>query len=312
MTAIIRKLLPFGVSLILVVMIVRLAPWDEVWRTLQNLQADTVLLLLMLSMLYYLTKIIRFWLMLKILKIKEPLGITAIVYLAAQPISLLPGGELYRAKALQTYRGVPMAKATPTFTAQGLFEGLAIAVAGLLSAIALDIEQVPVVILAVLVAMGIFGIRRGYLEPVLKFLNRHIPFLHVSSTRLRRFSRQNQDLLRSRQLLRLGTLSLATELIGAAIAYVSVVGVGGQIGPLEAVLLYIIPLVVAFVSLLPGGFGASEQSGIGLLLLLGQSGGVAVAATLVMRTAIVIMGLVYGALALAALKLYPQLRRSAQ
>jgi uncharacterized protein (TIRG00374 family) len=298
--------------LVLLFIIVRLAPWPDVWKTLKTVQPQTLGLLLVLSLAYYATKVLRFWLMLRILKVDEPLGVTGFVYMAAQPVSLLPGGELYRAKALETYRGIPMSQTTPTFTAQGLFEGLAVALVGLLSAMTLGIQRVPTIILMVVVIIGIIGVRLGYLAPVLKFLNRKLPFLHFNSGRLQRFSRQNQALFRSRQLWRLGGLSIACELIGATIAYVSVIGVGGDISPLQAVLVYVIPLVVSFASFLPGGFGASEQSGIGLLLLLGQSGGVAVAATLLMRITIVAMGVVYGLIAMAVVRTNPGLRRSAE
>src|SRR5438270_580202 len=64
-----------------------------------------------------------------------------------------------------------------------------------------------------------------------------------------------------------------------------------------AAFLYIIPVIVGFLSFLPGGVGLSEQSAVGVLLLSDATVAVAVAATLVMRIAIVALGFLYGLLA---------------
>ena len=86
--------------------------------------------------------------------------------------------------------------------------------------------------------------------------------------------------------------------IGSGIAYISVAAVGGHIGVPQAVLAYVIPIIIGFVSLLPAGLGISEQSAIGIMLLSIISVAVAVAGTLIMRVSIVLTGIAYGTVAL--------------
>jgi uncharacterized protein (TIRG00374 family) len=301
-----RKIAPFVISLALLFIIARLAPWGQVIEVLDDINPLAILALVALSAVYYIAKILRFWYMLRILGIKEPLGVISWIYLAAQPVSLLPAGELFRAKALETYRDIPMAKAVPTFTAQGLMEGVGIAVVGVASALTLGTERLPALILAVVVVLSILGIRLGYLAHLTKLINA-IPFVSVSRVRLTRFSKQNQALFSGWTLWILAFISVGIELVGVAIAYVSVAGLSGHLNLFQAALFYIVPLIVSFISFLPGGLGASEQSAIGLLLLMGQTSAIAVAATLIMRVAIVVTGLVYGVIALVAIKLNPTL-----
>ncbi len=299
-----RKLLPLVVSLILLTIIARLAPWPEVFRALSQLHASTIMILLGLSTAFYATKAIRFWYMLKVLKISQPPDIVGLIYMAAQPVTLLPAGELYRSKAMETYRGVPMAKSVPTFTAQGIFEGIGLAAVAVIATIALGYQRLPALILLVLVAIGVWTIRKGYLAEITRVLNA-LPFVQISRSKLRRFSERNQELLRGRPFWVIMAMSVAIEIIGVAIAWHSVAGLGGSINLFHAALLYTLPVIVSFLSFLPGGVGASEQSAIGLLLLVGQSGAVAVAATLVMRASITGLGLVFGVLAWLWVKFRP-------
>ncbi len=299
-----KKFAPFIVSIILISIIVHLAPWDKVIEAVSHMHPVTILLLLMLSVLYYAGKAIRFWYMLKVLKIIERPDVVSLVYMAAQPVSLLPAGEIFRAKAMETYRGVPMDRTIATFSSQGIFEGLGIGAVALVGAIALGYQRIPAIALLVIVVAGVLAIRRGYLTRLTKIINA-IPFVEVSRAKLRKFSERNQLLLKGRPLKVLLSLSFAVELVGVAIAYFSVTGLGGHINIFQAALVYSLPVVVSFLSFLPGGFGASEQSAIGLLLLLHQDNGLAVAATLVMRVTIVLTGVIYGAIAYALVKLKP-------
>jgi uncharacterized membrane protein YbhN (UPF0104 family) len=93
-------------------------------------------------------------------------------------------------------------------------------------------------------------------------------------------------------------LSLAIEGVGAGIAFASVVGLGGDINGYQAILVYAIPIILGWLSLLPGGFGISEQSAVGVLLLSDVKVSTAVAATLIMRVTIVGLGAAYGGLAI--------------
>jgi uncharacterized protein (TIRG00374 family) len=293
-----KRLLPFVISLILIVILVGYAPWGEVGHALAKLNWQTVVLLVGLSMAYYALKAVRFWYLLVAMGIRKPLGVVALSYISAQPASLLPGGEIFRSHALQRQTGVPVKKSIAQFTMQGILEGAGLATVMLACAIALHALRIPALILSGLVLLSLYALAAGYLVQFFHFLNRVFPFINVSEQSIQHFNARHKDVLNWHWLPFMYGMSLVTELIGTAIAYVSIIGLGGDINVYQAGLMYVIPVVVGFISLLPGGFGLSEQSAIGILLLSNVSTALAVAGTLVMRVTIVGLGVIFGIIAL--------------
>jgi len=263
---------------------------------LSDFDWTTILILVALSVAYYALKAYRFWWLLIAMKIRKPFGLVALSYISAQPASLLPGGEVFRSHALEKQTGVPVKKSIAQFTMQGILEGAGLATVMLVSALALHTVRVPAIILTVAVIIGLVGLTK-YLVPFLHFLNR-LPFVDVSETSIEHFNKKHKDVLNRRWLPPMYALSLLTEIIGTAIAYVSINGLGGDISVWQAGLMYVIPIIVGFISLLPGGVGLSEQSAIGVLLLSNVTTALAVAGTLIMRVTIVGLGVVYGVIAL--------------
>jgi uncharacterized protein (TIRG00374 family) len=293
---IVRKYLPFVISFVLIAVLVAYAPWEEIGEIIADLSARTLLGLAVLGLAYHLVKALRFWYILRVLKINQPLPVVVLSYMTAQPISILPGGEVFRSHALQRYTGVPVSRSIGQFTIQGILEGCAMAALMLIAALDLGTLRIVSLGLAVAVAAAIFGIRRGYMANFGRFLNR-FPFINVAEHKIEEFSRGNREVFSRDHFPRLMFISFIVELIGTAIAYVAVASIGGQINVFQAVLFYTVPIIAGFVSLLPGGIGISEQSAVGILYLSKVPVDVAVAATLLMRVSIVGLGIVYGLLA---------------
>jgi uncharacterized protein (TIRG00374 family) len=291
-----KKVLPFVVSLILLAILISYAPWGEVNDILSDFDLSTILILVALSMAYYGLKAFRFWWLLIAMGIRKPFKLVALSYISAQPASLLPGGEVFRSHALEQQTGVPVKKSIAQFTMQGILEGAGLATVMLVSALALHALRIPATILTIAVLIGLVGLTK-YLEPFLHFLNR-LPFVNVSESSIQHFSKRHKDVLNRKWFPAMYALSLLTEIIGTAIAYTSVHGLGGNINVWQAGLMYVIPIIVGFVSLLPGGVGLSEQSAIGVLILSNVTTALAVAGTLIMRVTIVGLGVVYGVIAL--------------
>jgi uncharacterized protein (TIRG00374 family) len=292
-----RRFVPVVISIVLLVILVSYAPWDKVGNILSDFDLGTILILIGLSLVYYSLKTVRFWYLLKAMGIHQPFGVVALSYISAQPITLLPAGEIYRSHALERHTGVPVRRSLPQFAMQGVLEGTAMATLALISALALGTLRVPVLILAAAVLLVTIAIGRGYVANFTRILNR-LPFINVTNRNIEQFSEQHRAVLTLQWLPFLYGLSLITEAVGAAIAYTAVVGLGAHINMYQAVLVYVLPLVVGFISFLPGGFGVSEQSAVGILLLAHVSVAHAVASTLIMRITIVGLGVLYGGIAM--------------
>ena len=293
-----KKVLPFAISVVLLAVLAGYAPWDEVAKIVtQELHASTLIYLFLLSLGYYSLKAFRFWLLLVAMGIRKPFYLVALSYISAQPASLLPGGEIFRSHALKQQTGVPVKKSIAQFTMQGILEGAGLATVMIISTLALHALRVPAIILGVLVIASLYALARGYLVPFLHALNK-LPFIDVSEKSIHHFNERHKDVLNRKWLPPMYVLSLVTEVIGTMIAYVSIHGLGGDINIWQAGLMYVIPVIVGFISLLPGGFGLSEQSSIGILLLSNVTTAMAVAGTLVMRVTIVGLGVIFGTIAL--------------
>ena len=292
-----RRYLPFLISLVLIAVLASYASWPEVGHILSDLDASTILILLVLSLAYYATKTIRFWYLLQAMDIQLPFKLVALSYISAQPVSLLPAGEVYRSRQLHRYTGTPMETSLPQFTMQGILEGGAMGTLMIISALALGTLRIAALAVGAIVLLITIAISKGYIRNATRLANR-LPFVNLTENSIQHFSKRHQAVLTWQWLPFLFGISLLVELIGTGIAYVAVLGLGGHIDFYQAALFYIIPVIVGFVSFLPGGIGLSEQSAIGILLLAHISVTNAVASTLVMRVTIVALGVIYGCIAL--------------
>jgi uncharacterized protein (TIRG00374 family) len=293
----IRRFLPIAISIVLIIVLIGYAPWNEVGSIADDITFTHIMELLLLSVAYYALKTIRFWYLLKAMDIHQPFWIVSLSYLSAQPVSLLPGGELYRSRSLEQHTGVPISRSVAQFTMQGILEGTAMVTLAIISALALGKLRILFICLGAVLVASIFLINRGGITNAGHLLNR-LPFLNIRDETLEKLSEHHRAVLRFRWFSLLYGISLLVEAVGSAIAYVSVAAVGGHIGIPQAVLAYVIPIIIGFVSLLPAGLGISEQSAIGIMLLSNVKIAVAVAGTLIMRVSIVLTGLVYGLAAL--------------
>jgi uncharacterized protein (TIRG00374 family) len=292
----VRRLLPFVVSLLLLGALASYAPWSDVIDVIGDFKPPAIIALIGLSALYYILKTIRFWYLLQAIGIYKPFGMVSLSYMSAQPVSLLPAGEVFRSHSLRRFTGVPVSKSIAQFTMQGLLEAASLGALMVVSALTLHVLRIPAIVLIVLVVGAIVAIQRGYLTSFIRGLNM-LPLISINEKSVDRFNDQQREVVSKQWLPFLMLLSFAIELAGVAIAYISVTSVGGDINIYQAALLYVVPVIVGFITLLPGGFGASEQSAVGLLLLANIPLAHAVASTLIMRVSIVGLGFVYGVVA---------------
>lgn len=292
-----RKYFPLLVSAALIIVLIGYAPWRDVGDIIEDISVSGVIVLVLLSLVYYALKTLRFWYLLKAMDIHKPFWVVSLSYLSAQPVSILPGGELYRSRALEQHTGVPLRRSVGQFTMQGILEGTAMVTLAIIAALFLGKLRVPFIALGFLLVISIVLINRGGVAKAGRILNR-LPFLNLHDQDLEAISNHHQAVLRWQWFLWLYALSIAIELVGSAIALASVASIGAHIDIYQAILVYVIPVIVGFVSFLPAGLGISEQSAVGIMLLSNMRIATAVTATLLMRLAIVGLGMVYGGIAL--------------
>src|SRR3954469_3667253 len=97
---ILLKYLPLLLGLAILLVAAPLVPWGKVFPYFARLSPVTLGLLVAMSCLYYFGRSLRYWLMLRMLGHPARFDQVAVACLVAQPVAVLPGGELYRASML--------------------------------------------------------------------------------------------------------------------------------------------------------------------------------------------------------------------
>ncbi len=271
----IARHVPLIVGLLLLVAISVLAPWGQIMELLKKVPLEIFLALTGLSALYYGSKAVRFWYILRLLDIRVPFWTTSLLYLSGQAVSLLPAGELYRTILLKKYFGVSMSKSSSSVTIQGLVEAIVLLFFAVAGAFIIGRSRFIVGIVAVLLVILIIILRRGWLGRTYGLINK-LPYVKIDETKFDQFIQSHRDLLAPRALIPLTAFSLVPVLSGVGILYLSGRAVGFDISFVQSMIGYSLPVIVSGLSFLPGGLGVSEGGSIGIVQLFGASAATAV------------------------------------
>lgn len=287
------KYLPLILGLVILAVAASLVPWDSVWPYLLKLPPLTILLLVICSGFYYLGRILRYWLLMRMLGHPVAFYKVALACLVAQPVSILPGGELYRGAMLKRYGNVELSHGIPGAFAQSIAESvglLLIALAG----ISVLHRYVGILFILVLIFGGLmlfFGRRRHSHSHRLVNM---VPGVNIHHSRWRSFLDKNRTLLTGSNFVVLLLASLVSTFAGVAIVYLASHALGAHLTLFKAAIAYALPVVIEAVSFLPGGLGVNETGSIGVLTLFDINLPLAVAITLIMRLFTLGLGFVYG------------------
>lgn len=284
---------------IVLVIIALLAPWNRIIELLGRLTWIDLLILGAFSLLFHLAKATRVWLTLRELDIERPPFMTGLAYMAGHPVATIPGGEAYRPALLKAYADVPASRGSAAIVLQAVVEAVALIIVSLIGALSLGVNRVPVVIVAGAVVVLYFVLSRGYVVRGRTIINK-VPFVSIKKSTLRKFSQDNQRLLRPLPFLRLLAVTALTIAAGAGIVYASVHAFGRDIDIFQSALVYALPTLLAAVALVPG---ATEATAFGVLALLGIPPGVAAAVVLLQRLFTAVAGALLGAIAYLIVRL---------
>lgn len=291
-----KKIITAGVGVVFLAILGFFVPWAKVFKLLLGLKVHDLVILTIMATLYYTAKATRFWLMLKTLKYERPLGLVTLLYLSAQPATFMPGGEFYRTALLKERADIPIHRSSSAVVLQALVEAAALVVVGLIGALIIGHNIGPVLLVSVFFGLVIISLARGWVPSNAKVLNK-LPLISISRSKLRRFNKDNQLLLKPKIFVRLLGLSLIPILAGIVIVYVGAHAVGVNFSWLQATIGYALPAIIAYVGFIPG---TGEGGSIGILALLGVSLSPAVAITLLLRMFTVGAGLLLGPIAAVA------------
>lgn len=232
----------------------------------------------------------------------------ATIFFAGLSMTMTPGkvGEWLKSYLLQIRHGVPFATSAPIIVAERLTDGLAmmlLAMAGLLgNGLGWEILLAVAALGAAIVALSQ---ARTFVTAVLARVS-DWPLVGPRTHHLLAFYESSRRLLAPRPLaaaIVVGVVSWGAECFAFYLVLIGL-GVSSSIGLVaQSAFVLAVASLAGSLSMLPGGLGVAEGSIAGLLLFLGVTDQVpvAAAATLVIRFATLWFGVAIGTIALATI-----------
>ena len=299
-----KTLLRIGVAILFLVAAVfigqKFLHMKELLATLAAIEPLYLAPILLLGLVYYLLKALRWHYYLREAEIEVPWVRSVSAYLAGQWFTFTPAGELMRACMLGG--GTDFKLVAPTIVAQALADFLSLALVATL-VVPLYPDLAPVV-LPVTVPMLLTALVLG--APPLRALASTWPLVRWLARGKRREMVESAGHLLSPRPMGVGLLmGVPTILAGGFALYFAGLAVDlVQWGAVEAQGVYTMTQLLGGLSPLPQGLGVAEGSGTLILSYLGVDPTSALAAILLFRVAILGFSAVLGLLAFLALRLH--------
>lgn len=291
------KYLPLVVGCLILFVGSLFIPWKEVFPYLTKLSPATYIFIIVIGVVYYLARIIRYHYMLGVLNVPRPFRQTLLAYFVAQPATLVPGGDIYKTVTLKKHASIQFDHGVSVVFLQSYTESVGLVLLALISSLwlsqyALIIWVVMIIYIAVLVLVR----TRRLASRQHKLINK-IPLVNVTRQKIITFIDKNKTLLRGKSLAVLLITGMIPPLLASFLLLIVARDIGIQLSFYEAVIALSIPGVLQNISFLPGGLGINEQSSVGILVLFGATLASAVALTIVIRLVTLGLGIVLGVFA---------------
>ncbi|WP_088188475.1 lysylphosphatidylglycerol synthase transmembrane domain-containing protein [Desulfosporosinus sp. FKA] len=279
-----------------------IAQWDreKIISAIQSIGLTWLCLLLMLSLLNYVLRIIRWQNYLRFLGANLPVTLSALIYVTGFALTMTPGkaGELYRGVFLKTY-GVTYADSIAVFVSERISDLSAI----LLLIILGIFRQLHwfMIISLIIVAVIISRVLLPHTKFLLKFLGNLSRHIYCPSKVRRRWLTLLIEARRChspRILISATFLSLLAWSSEAVAFYLLLYKLGFSAGLLFALYVYALATLAGAISFLPGGLGGTEAVMTGLLLINGMPATQAIAATVIIRLTTLWFAVFLGVIAL--------------
>ncbi|HVA21704.1 MAG TPA: lysylphosphatidylglycerol synthase transmembrane domain-containing protein [Candidatus Micrarchaeia archaeon] len=253
-----------------------------------------------LCLVYYLLQGLRWQPLLQAVGARLRLRDTMVLNLAGQSTGLLPGGELTRAVLVSEVAHIEVGAAVATITVQELLYTVLIIAAAVPGALHHSLAAIGVVVaLAGVVGVTVILTVEAVFARLMTVVEK-VPVLRSFGADAAALQRETVTLLRRRDTLWWSAVSALQAVVTITMFWVVVEAIDpGRLSWPDAAFVYAVAHIAGAVSLGPGGLGGFEAACIGMLVAVGIPFGVAVAASLLQRTADKGLGTVYGGAAYA-------------
>ncbi|NJK79358.1 MAG: flippase-like domain-containing protein [Chloroflexaceae bacterium] len=298
-----KLLISLASGLVVVIVLSLLSDVQAVGTSLSNFQWMILPLVLGFTVLNYALRWLKWEYYLRRLKLGQGVSTadSALLFTAGLVMSVTPGkiGEVFKAYLLRRINGTPVTASAPIVLVERLTDGFAML---FLMALGLTLYPPAWLFFIVLVVVSVAGIvvlqYRPLCERVLAWISTSLPFGEKVGPKLVTIYASTTQLLDWRVLLVSTLISIVSWGFECLAFYYVLTGLGVE-GTLlllqQATFIFAASTLFGLVSFLPGGLGTSEASSAGLLIVLvGVTGSVATAATIIIRFCTLWFGVLLG------------------
>lgn len=296
-------MLPVALTIGVFVALVGYGDFGDTIDEIGKLPASYLFFALSLASANYFFRFIRWAFYLRVLNIKAPAKVSALVFLSGLAMSITPGkaGELIKCYLLQSRTGVPVARSAPVVVMERLTDVISVIILGLTGFALLPIPII--VVLAVTLVVSVAGLMFLVSRRATQLAN--WPILSRWSG-LIRDSQQGFRELAAPRVMATGVVIGVTAWFAEGLAlWVILKGIGSDIDLLRALPIYAAATLVGAVTALPGGLVGTEGSMLALLQQSGVARAGASAGTVLVRLVTLWFAVVVGLVALLALRRIP-------
>lgn len=277
--------------------LVAYSDFDAVQAAFARLSWSTYIALLIISLMSYSARFVRWHLFLKVLDAHVSLKESALIYFAGFALTMTPAkaGETIRSLYLKG-KGVAYSTTLGAFVSERLLDVLAVGTLSTLLFLALTDYQQVVWLGAGGVLFILLGLRLGLVSWVLALLPAKNIVLH-----LRDFHDVIRDLLVGRSLFWAFPLSLFAWLCQGVSLWLIMQALAVDLSLWVVIGVYCLSILVGAASFIPGGLGTTEASIVILLGLLGVDNSIAVAGAILCRVVTLWLAVSIGVVSMARL-----------
>lgn len=277
------------------------ASLDQIREAIDRFSYKLLPVILMLSLLNYFIRFVRWNIYLRALNIKISTGESLGIFLSGLAMAVTPGkmGEVLKSYFLKSLNGTSISKSAPIIIAERLTDLLALTTISIVGAYVIGYAKDLVLTFA---AIFIGGIVLICIRPASFFIIRLMNKISI----LTKWTKNIQIAYESSYTVLTGWTLVFSLLLSVAAWFSESLGfyfvlqsLNVHLRVLSASFIYSFSIVVGALSFLPGGLAATETSLTGLLILAKIPRGTSVLATLIIRGATLWFAVIIGAVVLS-------------
>lgn len=281
-----KSLLIISIAALLYLVITIYADFDAVIGSLRLFNWYLIPLLLLLSVVNYFFRFLKWDYYLRILNVQITRKNSLFIFMTGLIMSISPGklGEIIKPYLVRQVSGEPVRKTSSVVLGERLTDFISLAALAVAGAFIFNYGKVIAVIIGLLLLLFVVVISvRRLAQPVLRFIGK-LPFVKKYSEQIETLYESSYQILKPKPLFLMWMLSSVSWFFECLSLYIILQSFSIEVSISETTFIYAFSTIVGALSMLPGGLGLTEGSMVYFLNKLpGATTSLAVSVTFIIR-----------------------------